>query len=175
MAGIFFFASGGVDVCMPRRKNRQNGQVFWASLPPAGAVELLRQLLLADPAVTVDLKSGQVQAQPGRFLLPQLIFIGRDTWAVQATFQPLSQKQYQVYRRRVFRCLEEVLGYTETQAKLFGLQSFRRTGDTLMWQKGARPEDRKVAGAWRLQESEEGYTEAPLRERMVVFSASTVS
>ena len=113
-------------------------------------------------------------AEAGRFLLPQLIFIGGDAWGLRKSFEPLSDAQYQVYRRRVTRCLQEVLGYSEPQAKLFSLQTFRRTGDSLMWKKGMSPDARKVAGAWKLQSSEEGYTEAELSQRMQVFAASSV-
>ena len=54
-------------------------------------------------------------------------------------FGPLPKKQYAVYKRRVTRCLMDVLGYSEDQAKLFSLQTFRRTGDSLMFKAGKSP------------------------------------
>ena len=65
MRGIILIDGGGAEVCMPRRKNRQTGQVFWAALPPAGATALLRDLLSREREVAIHPQSGRCWLRRG--------------------------------------------------------------------------------------------------------------
>lgn len=86
------------QVCFPKQKNRQTGDVFWASVPSSKTRTLLRELLAQRDCASTD--AGEVLAPVGAFLFPKLVYragSGRRShavWDVEAHFGRLGDSQY---------------------------------------------------------------------------------
>ena len=141
---------GAASVCMPKRKNRQSGEVFWASVPPSATCELLRDMLGSmGYSVTAE---GVVNAPSNAFLLPALVHKQssgrrqRASWDVKPMFAALDRNQYGVYLRRYRQALRECCYMSKDEANLFSLHSGRRSGDTWLRKAGVSVDMRMAAG-----------------------------
>ena len=179
ICGIILPRSGAGEMCMPRRKNRQEGQVFWAALPPSMTVQLLRELV-ASLGYSFDPVTGAAAAPADAFLFPRLQHVpgsGRKRgaqWKVVPSRAPLDKTQYGVYLRLFRRALKECCALTPRLAALFSLHSGRRTGNTLNRRAGKSQEERMAAGCWLNQDSERLYNDYTLEERAELFSATAI-
>ena len=166
-------------MCMPRRKNRQEGQVFWAALPPSLTVQLLRELV-ASLGCSFDPVTGAAAAPANSYLFPRLQHVpgsgrkGGAQWKVVPSQAPLDKTQYGVYLRLFRRALKECCAFTPREAALFSLHSGRRTGNTLNRRAGKSQEERMAAGCWLAQDSERLYNDYTLEERADLFSATAI-
>ena len=175
VAGLFLPSAGDAQICMPKRKNRQTGNVFWASVPDSRTLTLLRELLVERGCVITD--QGEVLAPPGTYLFPALVHNrgsgrrGAASWSVVPQTGPLSKNQYRVYLKLYRRALRDCCGMSKTQAGLFSLHSGRRSGDTLLRRAGVPQDLRMAAGCWLDANSEQLYNELSARERIEVFGS----
>ena len=165
---------GAASVCMPKRKNRQTGEVFWASVPPSATCELLRDMLgTLGYSVTAE---GVVDAPDNAYLFPALIHRQssgrrkRAFWDAQPMFYALDKKQYGVYLRRYRQALRECCAMSKDEANLFSLHSGRRSGDTWLRQAGVPAEMRMAAGCWLDRDSEALYNDMADAEREALFA-----
>jgi hypothetical protein len=178
LCGLILPAEGAASVCMPRRKNRQTGETFWAAVPPSATCELLRDLV-ASKGFAIN-ACGEVQAPEGAFLFPILKHVPssgrskRATWQVEHVNAPLSKNQYGVYLRRYRAALRACCSFSSTEAALFSLHSGRRTGDTLLRRSGVSQDLRMAAGCWLDRDSEALYNDMSDTEREALFAHTAV-
>ena len=159
---------------MPKRKNRQTGEVFWASVPPSATCELLRDMLGSmGYSVTAE---GVVNAPSNAFLLPALVHKQssgrrqRAFWDVKPMFAALDKNQYGVYLRRYRQALRECCYMSKDEANLFSLHSGRRSGDTWLRKAGVTVDMRMAAGCWLDRDSEALYNDMSDAEREALFA-----
>ena len=178
LEGLFLPEGGTAQICMPRRKNRQVGNVFWASVPDSRTLALLKELLIERGCVIMP--SGEVVAPPGMFLFPRLVHRagsgrrGEAIWDVVPQCCKLGRNQYRVYLKLYRRALRACCNMTKTQAGLFSMHSGRRTGNNLLRRAGVPQDVRMAAGCWLDADSEQLYTELSEKERLEVFGHAAV-
>jgi hypothetical protein len=167
------------EVCMPQRKNRQNGETFWAAVPPSCTLKLLRDLITDSLGYSIS-KEGAVLAPDDAFLFPALIHVAgarqgpEAHWKVEPSHTKLSRGQYGVYLRRYRIGLQECCNMTRAEASLFSLHTGRRTGDTWMRKAKLDQEKRMMAGCWLAKDSEAMYNDMDDLERLELFSHTAV-
>ena len=167
------------ELVMPIRKNRQKGEAFWATLPPSGTRTLLRDLLIGRGYSFG--RSGAVRAPQKDFLMPSITHVvgsgrhlGHADFECTAVTRPLSKRDYQTYLKLLRWALRDCCGFSKEEAQLFGTQSCRRTGDSLMRRAGRSQCQRQGAGAWAERSSETAYNDLSMHEKLELFAASCV-
>lgn len=183
LAGLYLPEGQAAQVCFPKRKNRQTGDVFWASVPSSKTLSLLRELLALRGHSVSD--AGEVQAPRGAFLFPALVHragSGRRAdavWEVKEHFGRLGKSQYKVYLKLFRRALQGCCGFTKPQSLLFSLHTARRTGNT--WLARGKPgvapvsqDMRMAAGCWSARSSEVLYNELSDADRAALFGVAAV-
>ena len=177
--GIILPDNDAAEICLPRRKNRQEGQTFWAAVPPSATVRLLRRMVRS-LGFDFDPLTGAARAPRQAYLFPVLTHVkgsgrrGRAHWEVTPSTRPLNKKQYSVYLRLFRRALQDCCGMSPTESALFSLHSGRRTGDTLLRVGGKTQQERMSAGCWLDKDSEQLYNQFSLAERLKIYAATAI-
>lgn len=185
--GIIFLPEG-VLFCVPRRKNLQYGKFSWLPLADSGharsTVALLRLHLTAlgytvpQPTAAGGRVAGGPGAPLGAFLLRPWVRVGGHTqwhkarWQLGVGAHPLHTGEVRVAQGynaalQLLRAgLQVCCGFSKADAAGFGTQSFRRGGDTALFEGDVPQERRQLLGMWRSQTTELSYIGYTARQHL---------
>lgn len=180
--GIIFMPEG-VLFCVARRKNQQYRR-SWLPLADSGKKHSLVRLLrlhMRDLGCTVPRPTPRGARVVGgrtrvcRYLLRPMQRTGTSTHAMRREYVlgtgrvPMTMHKGTGYNPMLAMCrraLRECCGYTKAQAQGFGTQSWRRGGDTALFEGNVPQEQRQLLGMWRTPSVELSYIGFTARQHM---------
>ena len=198
IAFIYWFPAkvGHLAYKLLRRKNDQWGLCDWSVVAHTGAKD---SLALRVRAFVRDSNPGLVIPDGGGFARGRgetcFVFreFGRASWDATGYNHfgapgtkvfitgdgrtPLScgpRKHYRRFLTAVRRALVVCCGLSKAQAKLFGLQSMRRGGNTFLFKTGASKERRLRKGFWKTPAMDAEYIQELLEDQLQ-FKAKTAA
>ena len=176
VVGGIWWCDDGVQICLTVRKNNQTGSPEWVPIAdsrrPNSVVSVLRRYVesmgyiipeegcIPDAADFLFRPVSQDNGKTHRHLQAPRLGDG----SVMLKFSP--SKDYAQFLRFFRFGLSSCCGVPKDQLKLYGTQSMRSGGNTLLWRKGIPAEIRREIGRWATPSVERGYLRIDIRERL---------